>query len=52
VLESSSIVRQFPEVEPEHLFVEIPKQVKGFDAYIGSFQPALEQAPEILNPLV
>jgi hypothetical protein len=42
-------VRQSTEVVAEHLFIEIPKQVKWFYAHVGSFQSALEQAPEILQ---
>src|SRR6266700_3015977 len=49
VLESSSIVRQFAEVVPEHLFVQIPEQVELFHAYVGSFEAALEQAPEVFE---
>src|SRR6266478_3279628 len=42
---------KFAEVVPEHLFIQIPEQVEGFYAHVGSFQSALEQAPEILKPV-
>ncbi len=51
MLESSSIVRQFAEVKPEHLFVQIPEQVKLFHAYVGSLESALEQAPEVFQSI-
>ena len=37
----------------ERLFVEIAKQaqVERLDADVGSFQPAFEQRPEILDPV-
>jgi len=49
VLKSSSVVRQFSEVVPEHLFVQIPEQVELFHAHIGSLESALEQAPEVFE---
>jgi len=49
VLESSSVVRQFAEVVPEHLFVQIPEEVKLFHAHVGSLESALEQAPEVFE---
>ncbi len=49
MLESSSIVRQVPIVVAKHLFVQIPEEMKLFDANVGSLQSALEQAPEILQ---
>src|SRR5437899_2720280 len=51
MLESSSIIRQFPQVVPEHLFVQIPEQVKLFYAHISSLEPSLEQAPEVFEPV-
>jgi hypothetical protein len=42
VLESSSIVRQMPEVVAENLFVEIPEQMKFFHANVSSFKSTLE----------
>jgi len=44
-------VRQFAEVKPEHLFVQIPEQVELFHAYVGSFEAALEQAPEVFESI-
>ncbi len=49
MLESSSIVRQFAEVVPEHLFVQIPEQMELFHAYVGSLESALEQAPKVFE---
>jgi len=49
MLESQTIVSQFPEVIPEYLFVQIPEQVKRLDAHISAFQSALEQTPEVFE---
>ncbi len=49
MLESQAIVSKTTEVVPEHLLVQIPEQVKGFDADIGAFQLALEQAPKVFE---
>ena len=49
MLKSSSIVRQFPEVVPEHLFVQIPEQMELFHARVSSLEAALEQAPEVFE---
>ena len=49
MLESSSIVRQFAEVVPKHLFVQIPEQMELFHAHIGSLESALEQTPEVFK---
>ena len=38
-------------VEAEHLLVEVARQVVGLDADVGAPQPALEQAPEVLQPV-
>lgn len=51
MLETKSIVHKMPEVVPEYLFVQIPEEMKLFDANVGSFESALEQAPEILQPV-
>src|SRR5882724_11022250 len=51
VLEAKSIMLKRPEVVAEYLFVEIAEQVKRLYAHVGSFQSALEQAPEILKPV-
>ena len=51
MLETKSIVSQFPKVVPEYLFVQIPEQVERFDTDISAFELALEQAPEILQPV-
>ena len=49
VLESKSIVSEFPEVVPEHLLIQIPEEMERLNADIGAFQLALEQAPEIFE---
>ena len=36
-------------VVAEHLFIEIAEQMERFDVHVGSFQSALEKAPEILQ---
>src|SRR3984957_9135594 len=51
MLETKSIMSQFPEVVAEHLLVQIPEQVKGFDAHVGALQSALEQTPEVFKPV-
>src|SRR5438094_788003 len=38
-------------IEPEDLFVEIPEQVKRFNAHVGALQRTLQQAPVILQPV-
>src|SRR6266478_3054065 len=42
---------QRTEVVAKHLFIQIPEEMKLFDANVGSFESALEQAPEILQPV-
>src|SRR5882724_1032953 len=49
VFESQAIMSKCPKVVTEHLFVEIPEQVERFDADIGAFQLALEQAPKVFE---
>lgn len=36
-------------VEAETLFIQVPEQVKRFNAHIGSVQSTLQQRPEIFN---
>lgn len=49
MLEAKSIVSQSTKVVPEHLFIQIPKQVEGFDADICALQLALEQTPKVFE---
>ena len=42
-------MRQFAEVVAEHLFVKIAEQMERLDADVGSFQSALEEAPEVFE---
>jgi|ERR1700687_1132377 len=49
MLEAKSIMFQRPEVVAEHLFIEIPEQVKRLDANVGALQSALEQTPEVFE---
>jgi hypothetical protein len=49
VLESKTIVSQFPKVIPEHLLVEIPEEMEWLYADIGAFQLALEQTPKVFE---
>jgi hypothetical protein len=49
VLETKSIVSQFPQVEAEHLLIQIPEEMKGFHAHVGTFDSALQQAPEVFE---
>src|SRR5260370_4749336 len=51
MLESVQVTTQFPVVVPEHLFVQIAEQVKGFHAHIGSLESALEKTPEVFEPV-
>src|SRR5438552_4174197 len=44
-------MRQFAEVVPEHLFVEVAKQMERLNTHVGSLQSALEETPEILKPV-
>jgi hypothetical protein len=44
-------VRHLAVVEPIDLFVEIAKQMKRFERYIGALEGALEQRPEVLAPV-
>lgn len=44
-------VGQLPRVEPKRLFIKIAEQVEGFDAGIGAFDAALEQRPEVFEPV-
>jgi hypothetical protein len=43
-----SVVLASTVVEPESLFVQIPKQIERFNAHIGSLDSALQKAPVIL----
>jgi hypothetical protein len=38
-------------IEPESLFVEVSEQMKRLDINVGSFDRALEQAPEVFQPV-
>ena len=49
VLETKSIVSQFPKVIPENLLIQIPEEMERLHADIGAFQLALEQAPEVFH---
>ena len=49
VLETKSIVSQFPQVEAEHLLIQIPKEVEGFHAHVGSLDAALQETPEVFE---
>ena len=49
VLESQTIMREFPKVVPENLFVQIPEEMERFDADVSALELALEQAPEIFK---
>src|SRR5208282_2516435 len=49
VLETKSIVSQFPQVEAEHLLIQIPEEVEGFHAHVGSLNSTLQEAPEVFE---
>ncbi len=51
VLESKSIVSQFPQVEAEHLLIQVPEEVKGLHAHVGSLDAAFEKAPEVFESI-
>jgi hypothetical protein len=38
-------------VVAKHLFVQIAEQVERLNVYVGAFQSALEQAPEVFQPI-
>lgn len=44
-------VSKFSIVETESLFIQIPKQAKGFNRNVGSVQSALREAPEVLHSI-
>jgi len=46
-----SNVLGFPIVEPKDLLIEIPEPMERLDAHIGAFDPTLQQAPEVLQPV-
>lgn len=50
-VEAVAVVHILPVVVAESLFVNVAEQVEGFDANIGAAQSALEQAPEVLQPI-
>src|SRR5208282_2021654 len=50
MLESGGIVhRLLPQIVPEHLFVQVPKQMERLHADIGALQSALQDAPEVFQ---
>ena len=51
MLESKSIMCQLPKVVAEHLFVQIPKQMEGLYADIGSFDSTLQETPEVFESI-
>ena len=44
-------VRHVPVVVAVDFFVKIPEQVEGLNTNVGAFQRALEQAPEVFQPV-
>ena len=51
MLEAKSIVGKFPKIEAEHLLIQIPEEMKLFDADVCAFESALEQAPEVFESI-
>ena len=49
MLKTKSIMLQFAEVVPEHLFVEITEKMEWFDAHVGSLESALEETPKVFE---
>src|ERR1035438_1285277 len=49
-VEAACIVH-FAIVVPEYLIVEVPEQVEGFNRNVGPVQPALDQGPEVFEPV-
>src|SRR5438034_10051772 len=47
--EEASLVVVFSFIEAKGLFIQVSEQMKGFDVHVGSFQGALEQAPEVFQ---
>ena len=51
LLEASLIITRFAVVVSKALFVQVAEQVEGFNADIRTVNAALEQAPEVLQPV-
>ena len=49
--QKAAFVIVFALVESERLFIQIPEQMKRFNAHIRSFDTALEQRPEVFQPV-
>ena|SRR6266850_1628486 len=49
MLKSQAIVSQLPEVVAEHLLIQVAEEMERFHANVGSFESALEQAPEVFE---
>jgi len=49
--EAVGVVHVLPVVVAKRLFIQIPEQVERFDTDIRAGQPALEQAPVVLQPV-
>src|ERR1700685_399433 len=49
--EPLAVVRVSPVVIAEYLFIHVAEQMKRFYAHVGAAQAALEQAPEVLQPV-
>lgn len=49
-LESTEIAA-VAQVVGEHALIEVAEQMERLDAHVGAVQPALEQAPEVLQPV-
>ncbi len=51
MLETKSIVSQFPQVEAENLLIQIPEEVEWFHAHVGALDTTLEETPEVFEPV-
>lgn len=50
-VEAVTVSHILPVVVAESLFIDVPEQVEGFHAYVGTTQTTLQQAPEVLQPV-
>ena len=44
-------MHRFPIIESENLFIDVPEQMEWLDRNVGAVQAALQQRPEVLNPV-
>src|ERR1017187_3279930 len=50
-IETLAVVKALAVVVAERLLIEVAEQVEGLYAHVGAAQPALQEAPEVLQPV-